>query len=240
MSAQKRKIAEILNLAKSEGRKELSELESKQVLAAWNIPVNRTQLAKDAEEAVKIAREIHYPVVLKIASPDILHKTDARGVMVGISSEIELQQAFNKIINNAREYKPDANILGVVVQEYIPPAREVIVGALQDPSFGATVMFGLGGVWVEVLKDVSFRLAPLSLDEAREMIEEVKGYPVLAGIRGSPPADIDATATLIQKVGQLAYEFPEIAELDINPVFVFDAGKGVVSADARIVLGEDK
>lgn len=240
MAAQKKKVTEILNSVKSKGRRELSELESKQVLAAWDIPVNRTYLAKDIEEAIKAAREIHYPVVLKIASPDILHKSDARGVIVGISSEIELQQAFDKIINNAREYKPDAKILGVNIQEYLPPAREVIVGALQDQSFGATVMFGLGGVWVEVLKDISFRLAPLSLEDAKEMIQEIKGYPVLAGIRGAPPADIEATAGLIQKVGQLAYEFPEIAELDINPVFVFDAGKGVISADARIVLGEGK
>ncbi|MEM4188573.1 MAG: acetate--CoA ligase family protein, partial [Candidatus Hadarchaeum sp.] len=211
-------------------------MESKSLLEAWGIPVNRTALARDVDEAVRIGREIRYPLVLKIASPDIIHKSDAKGVMVGISSELELRQAFNEIIKNAREYKPGARILGVTIQEYLPPAREVIVGAIQDPSFGATVMFGLGGIWVEVLKDISFRLAPLTIEEAKEMIKEIKGYPVLAGIRGTPPADIVAVASLIQKVGQLAYEFPEIAEMDLNPVFVFNEGKGAVAVDARIVL----
>lgn len=236
----KQRVLEILNSAKTENRRELSEIESKSLLEAWGIPVNRTALARDVDEAVRIGREIRYPLVLKIASPDIIHKSDAKGVMVGISSELELRQAFNEIIKNAREYKPGARILGVTIQEYLPPAREVIVGAIQDPSFGATVMFGLGGIWVEVLKDISFRLAPLTIEEAKEMIKEIKGYPVLAGIRGTPPADIEAVASLIQKVGQLAYEFPEIAEMDLNPVFVFNEGKGAVAVDARIVLGEGK
>ena len=236
----KKKVSEILDSAKSAGRRELSEIESKQLLAAWGIPTNRTVLAKDSDEAIRVARELHYPVVMKIASPDIIHKSDAKGVVVGINSELELSQSFNTMMENARAYKPNAKILGVTIQEYVPPAREVIVGALQDPSFGATVMFGLGGVWVEVLKDISFRLAPLSAEDAREMIQEIKGYPVLAGLRGAPPADIDATVNLLQKVGQLAYEFPEISELDINPVFVFDAGKGVIAVDGRIVLGDSK
>ncbi|MFH1821148.1 MAG: acetate--CoA ligase family protein [Methanobacteriota archaeon] len=240
MASPKKKVLEIISAAKSDKQLELSEINSKLLLEAWDIPVNRTVLAKDPEEAVKTAREIHYPVVMKIASPNIIHKTDAKGVMVGIGSELELRQAFNDIIKNARAYKPNARILGVTVQEYLPPAREIIVGALQDPSFGATVMFGLGGVWVEVLKDISFRLAPLSEEDARNMIQEIKGYPVLAGLRGTPPADIDAIVNLIQKVGQLAFEFPEISELDINPVFVFNKGKGVIAVDARIVLGERK
>lgn len=240
MTAEKRKVTEIINLVQNEGRRELLELEGKQVLAAWGIPVNRTELAKNSEEAVRIAREVHYPLVIKIASPNILHKSEAKGVKVGIASELELRQAFNEVVNNARAYSPNANILGVTIQEYLPPAREVVVGGLQDPSFGATVMFGLGGVWVEVLEDVSFRLAPLSAEDAREMIQEIKGYPVLAGTRGAPPADVDALVNIIQKVGQLMHEFPEIAELDINPVFAFQSGKGAVAADARIVLGEKK
>ncbi|MGQ9788664.1 MAG: acetate--CoA ligase family protein [Candidatus Hadarchaeaceae archaeon] len=240
MASNKQKISEILNSAKSENRRQLTEIESKLVLEVWGIPVSRTSLAKDVEEAVRIGREIHYPLVLKIASPDIIHKSDANGVMVGINSELELRQAFNEIIKNAREYKPDARILGVSIQEYLPPAREVIVGAIHDHTFGATVMFGLGGIWVEVLKDISFRLAPLSIEEATEMIKEIKGYPILAGLRGTPPADIGAIASIIQMVGQLAYEFPEIAEMDLNPVFVFNEGKGAVAVDARIVLGEGK
>lgn len=240
MAAAKKKVLEIISSARSENRRELSEIESKQLLEAWGIPVNKTVLAKDPDEAVRIAREIHYPLVAKIASPDILHKSDAKGVIVGIGSELELRQAFNDAVKNARVYKPNARILGVTIQEYLPPGREVIVGALQDPSFGATVMFGLGGVWVEVLKDISFRLAPVSPEDARDMVKEIKGYPVLAGIRGAPPADVDAIVDLIQKVGQLAYEVPEINELDINPIFVFNAGKGIMAVDARIVLGEVK
>ena len=145
MSAAKKKVAEIINLARKEGRSELLELESKQVLAAWGLPVKRTELAKDPDEAVRIAREIRYPLVIKIASPDIPRKSEARCVKIGIGSELELRQAFSEIVNNAREYKPDSTILGVTVQEYLPPTREVIVGALQDPSFGATVWFGLVG-----------------------------------------------------------------------------------------------
>lgn len=241
MAAAKKEVAEIINQVRGSGRHELLEMESKRVLTAWGVPVNRTELARDPAESVKIAREkIHYPLVIKISSPDILHKSEAKGVRVGISSELELRQAFNDVVSNARAYKPNANILGVTIQEYVPPAREVIVGALQDPSFGPTVMFGLGGVWVEVLKDISFRLAPVSADDAREMIQEIKGYPVLAGVRGTPPADVDALVDIIQKVSQLVHEFPEIAELDINPIFAFDAGKGAVAVDARIVIREGK
>lgn len=231
-------MAEIIELVRRDGRRELLETEAKQILTAWGVPVNRTELARDPADGVKIAREIHYPLVIKISSPDILHKSDAKCVRVGISSELEFRQAFGEVIDNARAYKPSAKILGITIQEYVPPAREVIIGALQDPSFGPTVMFGMGGVWVEVLKDISFRLAPVSPEDAREMIQEIKGYPVLAGFRGTPPADVDALADIIQKVGQLASEFPEIAELDINPIFVFEAGKGAVAVDARIVLRE--
>jgi acyl-CoA synthetase (NDP forming) len=238
MAAHK-KVAEILSSIRKNGRRELLEHESKQLIEAWGIPTTRVELASDATEAVKAARELKYPVVMKIASPDIIHKSDAGGVKVGLSSELEVRQAFKEIVDNARAYRPKAKILGVTIQEYVPHAREVIVGALQDPTFGATVMFGLGGVWVEALKDVSFRLAPLTADDAKEMISEIKGYPILGGIRGEPAADIDAIATVLQKVGQLAYEFPEISEMDINPLFVFDKGKGAIAIDARIILKEE-
>ena len=198
----------------------------------------RTELARDAAEAVRVARELKYPVVMKICSPDIIHKSDARGIKLGLGSELEVRQAFDEILANASTYKPGADIWGVTIQEYLPRAREVIVGTLQDPFFGATVMFGLGGVWVEVLKDISFRLAPLSAEDARGMIQEIKGYPILAGMRGEPPADTDALGEVLQKIGQLAYEFPDIAEMDVNPVFVFEKGKGAVAADARIILRE--
>ncbi len=240
LAAAKKNVTGILSSIRKEGRLELTELDSKRVLAAWGVPVNRTELARDLSEAVKVAREIRYPLVLKIASPDIIHKNEAKGVKVGLTSELELRQSFGELIDNVHAYKPDAKILGVTIQEYLPPAREVIVGALQDPSFGATVMFGLAGVWAEVLKDISFRLAPLNAEDAREMIQEIKGYPVLAGIQRAPPADINALVDIIQKVGQLAHEFPEITEIDLNPIFAFDDGKGAVTADARIVLGRNK
>ncbi len=240
LAATKKKVTEILSSIRKEGRLELTELDSKRVLAAWGVPVNRTELARDLSEAVKAAREIRYPLVLKIASPDIIHKSEAKGVKVGLTSELELRQSFGELIDNVRAYKPDAKILGVTIQEYLPPAREVIVGALQDPSFGATVKFGLAGVLAEVLKDISFRLAPLNAEDAREMIQEIKGYPVLAGIQRTPPADINALVDIIQKVGQLAHEFPEITEIDLNPIFAFNDGKGAVTADARIVLGRGK
>ncbi len=240
MVAAKKKVVEIIHLAGKNDKYELLELESKQVLAAWGVPVNRTELARDLGEAIRIAREIHYPLAIKVASPDIPSKSEAKGVRVGISSELELRQAFGEIVNNVREYKPDADIIGVTVQEYLPPAREVIVGALQDPSFGATVRFSLAGFWADVFNDFSFRLAPLSVEDAREMIQEIKGYPVLEGIRGESPADVNALAGIIQKVGQLAHEFPEINKLDIDPIFTFEAGKGAIAADARIVLGRSK
>jgi acyl-CoA synthetase (NDP forming) len=235
-----KKVAEILSSIRKQGRRELLEHESKQVLVAWGIPTTRVELARDSGEAVKAARELKYPVVLKVASPNIIHKTDAGGVRVGLSSELEVRRAFREIMDNARAYKPKAKIIGVTIQEYYPSAREVIVGTVQDPTFGATVMFGLGGIWVEALKDVSFRLAPLTATDAREMISEIEGYPILAGIRGEPEADINAIVDIIQKAGELAHKFPGIAEMDINPIFVFDRGKGATAIDARVILKEEE
>ena len=230
----KEKVAELLAEVREEERRELMEHESKRVLAVWGIPVNRTELARDLNEALEKANQIGYPVVLKIASPDIIHKSEAKGIEVGLRSEIDLRRSFNSIIENVRSFKSDAKILGVTVQEHLPPAREVIVGTFQDPTFGATVMFGLGGIWVEVLKDVSFRLPPLDAREAEDMIKEIKGYPLLAGVRGEPPVDVGALIDIIQKAGGLAYEFPDIKEMDMNPIFAFE--KGAVAADARIIL----
>lgn len=240
MTSEKKKVAEIIKLTKERGRSELLELESKQLLAAWGVPVNRTELAKDRGEAIRIARDVHYPLVMKIASPDVPRKGAVNCVKVGIGSEIELRQAFDEIINNALSHKPNANILGVTVQEYLPPAHEVIIGAEQNPSFGAVVRFSLAKLWADVLNDFSFRLAPLNQEDAREMVQEVKGYPVLEGNRGGPPADVDALVDMIQKVGQLVHEYPEIVGLEIDPAFVFEAGKGAVVADARIVVRREE
>jgi acyl-CoA synthetase (NDP forming) len=234
----KEEIVEILNTAREQNRRELTEYESKRVLSAWDIPTTRTELARNVLEAVRAARRLKYPVVMKIASPDILHKSDAGGVVTGLRSELEVRQIFNQIMANARDYRKDAVVWGVTVQEYLPQAREVIIGTLQDPSFGPTLMFGLGGILVEVLKDVSFRLAPVSAEDAREMIQEIKGFSILKGIRGEPPADIQALVDILQKVGRLASEFEEISEIDINPVFVFEEGRGAMAVDARLILKE--
>jgi len=229
-------VAEILASVKKEGRRELLEHEAKSVLTAWGIPVNRTELVRTKEEALEAANSIGYPVNVKICSPDILHKSDARGVKVGINSGEELKHAFDEIMENARAYRSDARILGVTVSEYVPPAREVIVGGMKDPTFGPTLMFGLGGVWVEVLRDVSFRVAPIDRVDAEEMIREIKGYPILEGVRGEPKADIDALVDILLKAGRLTYEFQEIEEMDINPIFTFEEGRGAKAVDARFIL----
>jgi len=234
------KIAELLKSAKKQSRRELMEHESKQVLSSWGVPTTRIELATNASEAVEIARKLGYPVVMKIASPDILHKTDADGVKLGLNSEPEVRRAFEQITFSAGMYKGDARIFGVTVQEYIPPAREVIIGLMQDGDFGPTLMFGLGGIWVEVLRDVSFSPAPVSEEDAREMIQEIKGYPILEGTRGEAPADISALVDILQKIGRLALEFGNIAEIDLNPVFAFEDSKGARVVDARIILKQKR
>lgn len=236
----KEKIKELLKSVREQNRRKLTEYESKQVLSAWEIPTTRVELARNILETVRAARRLKYPVVLKIASPDIPCKSDARGIRVGLSSELEVRQAFTQITSNARAYKEDADIWGVTVQEYIPQARETIVDLIQDHTFGPTLMFGLGGVWVEALRDVSFRLAPISEDDAREMIQEIKGYSVLKGMHGEAPADIDALVDILQKVGRLAVEFEDISEISLNPVFVLDEGRGAKAVDAQMTLREAK
>lgn len=234
----KKEISKILDSAIDDERNTLTEYESKKVLSNWEIPVTETRLATTKIEAVNAARELKYPVVMKISSPDIIHKSDIEGVQVGLTSEIEVRHAFDDIISNAKSYNENAEIQGVVVQKYVPDAREVVAGIIQDQSFGPTVMFGLGGVWVEVLEDVSFRLAPLSEKDAREMIEETTGYPVLSGERGRTPADIEVIVDILQKISQLPTDFEKISEIDLNPIFVLDKGQGAQVIDAQIILKE--
>lgn len=231
-------IQEIIKSTREDERTELTEYESKQLLSAWEIPTTKTRLAGNKLEAVRAARIIKYPVVAKIASPEILHKSDVGGVKVGLASEIEVRHAFDDIIANTKAQYPDAETWGVTVQEFIPQGKEVIIGVTQDPSFGPTLMFGLGGIWVEVLEDVSFRLPPISDEEAHKMIQEIKGYTTLIGARGGSPADIDALSDVLQKTSQLVMEIDQISEIDLNPVFVLDEGEGAKAADARIILKE--
>ncbi|MDB5865209.1 MAG: coA-binding domain protein [Betaproteobacteria bacterium] len=214
---------------------DVAEYDAKRILAEYGIPVTQEALALSADEALKAAKRIGYPVAIKIQSPDIPHKTEAKAVRLGITDDAALRAGFDEVIANAKAYKADAKIEGVLVQEMVKGGTEAILGVTNDPLFGPAVMFGLGGIFAEVLKDVSFRLAPVTKSVAREMIEEIKGYPVLAGARGQAPADIDALADAIVKLSALAIDLKDsLAELDINPLFVMEKGKGVKAADALI------
>jgi acyl-CoA synthetase (NDP forming) len=209
----------------------LTEGECKEVLQGIGIAVTREGLAASAREAVDLARQIGYPVVLKIASPDIAHKTEVGGIRLGLDSDKEVRRAYSEIIAAAKAARPDALIRGVLVQEMVSGGIEVIVGTTEDPVFGPVVMFGLGGVFVEALKDVSFRIVPIVRHDAAEMVREIKGFRVLQGMRGRPPADLEAIEDVILKVSRLVEAWGgRIRELDINPLIVFPQGAKVVDA----------
>ena len=224
----------IINQAKKEGRKALLESEAKTICTEYSIPVTKFSLAKNEKQAASQADQIGYPIVLKIVSPDIIHKTEAGGVMVNLKNAAEVAAGYKKIIENAAKYKPDANIVGVLVQEMVPQSTEVIVGAVKDPQFGQTIMFGLGGIFVELLKDVNFRVAPITADDAKEMIMGLKAFPLLNGYRNTQPADIDALVAIICSTSRLIMDHPEIKELDLNPIMAYP--KGAKTVDARIIL----
>jgi len=208
------------------------------IARAYGLPTPSSGLARDLASAKKLAAEIGYPVAVKIASPDILHKSDIGGIRLGITSDDELAAAYEAVIAAARDRMPDADVWGVTVQQMAPTGREVIVGVDRDPQFGPLLMFGLGGVYVEVLRDVTFRLCPVSPEEAREMITEIRAFGLLRGARGQAPADIDAIVDVLVRVSALAVEFPQITEMDINPLIVLDRGGGAIAADIRIGIGE--
>jgi acetate---CoA ligase (ADP-forming) subunit beta len=225
---------EIIKQAKGEGRKVLLEPEAKAVFAEYGIPVTKSLLARNEKDASVMAEQIGFPVVLKIVSPDIIHKTEAGGVLVNLKTSAEVSAGYRKILENADKYKQDAKVLGVLVAEMALQSTEVIVGGLKDPQFGQTVMFGLGGIFVELLKDVSFRVAPLTEEDAKDMITQLKAYPLLVGYRKTPPADIDALVSIICNTSRLMMEHPEIKELDLNPIMAYP--KGAKTVDARIIL----
>jgi len=227
-------VSEIFNKAKKEGRKFLLEPEAKTVCIEYGIPTTKFSLAEDAAESAEFAEEIGYPVVLKIVSPDILHKSDVGGVVVNIKDAKDVRNAYKQIMYNVKKHKPDAVTVGVLVQEMAPQSTEIIVGATKDPQFGPTLMFGLGGVFVEILKDVAFRIAPLTKREAREMISEVKAYPLLRGYRNVPPADLEAIVEILLNTSKLVMDHEQIKELDLNPIMVYE--KGAKTVDARIIL----
>ena len=228
------RTSEIINKAYKNKRKFLLEPEAKTVCMEYDIPVTKFKVAKNEAEAVKFSEELGYPVVLKVVSPDVIHKSDVGGVIVNLKTTEDVKNAYKQILENVKKHKPKAKIVGVLIQEMAPSSTEVIVGAIKDPQFGPALMFGLGGIFVEVLKDVTFRVAPVTEDEAREMITEVKAYPLLKGYRNLPPADIETIVKIIQNTSRLVMEHQEIKELDLNPIMVYE--KGAKTVDARIIL----
>ncbi|MBA3596327.1 MAG: acetate--CoA ligase family protein [Methylibium sp.] len=234
MSKDKAKVRKILDAVKAAGRDSLTAPEGKLVCDAYGIAVPQEGVAANAAEAQKLAAAMGFPVVMKIVSPDILHKTEAGGVIVGVKSADEAAKGYDTIIANAKKYKADAQILGVQVQQMLKGGQEVIIGAVTDDSFGKLVAFGLGGVLVEVLKDITFRLAPATKEDAFSMLDGIQAAEMLKGVRGSDPVDREALAKLIVGVSELVTDFPEISELDLNPVFA--SKDSAIAADVRIVV----
>jgi acetate---CoA ligase (ADP-forming) subunit beta len=224
----------IIKDTKSQGRVLLTEIEAKQVIKEIGISTVETRLAKSQKESVEISSTIGFPVVLKIASPDITHKTDAGGVKVGLKNSTEVKKAYGEIMASVRQKYPQAKIEGVSVQSMARPGIEIIIGMFKDSQFGPVIMFGLGGIFVEVLKDVSFRLIPILKRDAEEMIKEIKGYALLQGYRGQEPAYIPSLVDVLLKVSALVEKTPEIKEIDLNPVFAYK--DSALAVDARIVL----
>lgn len=227
-------IASIIDKAKSEGRTILSEVEAKQILEEAGIKTAGARLAATREEAVQVAQELGFPVVLKVVSPQITHKSDVGGVKLNLGSPEEVGAAFDEIMASAQRAEPKATIEGVSVQRMARPGVEVIIGMTKDPQFGPVLMFGLGGVLVEVLKDVAFRVVPLTPRDARQMVREIKGFPILEGYRGQEPADLEALERILVRLSAFAEEHSEIEEMDLNPIFAYK--DDAVAVDARIVL----
>jgi acetyltransferase len=228
---------EIIAKARADGRDSLTEIEAKQVFSAYGLLVTNTQLSKSEEDAVALAKKVGFPIVMKIVSPDILHKSDAGGVKVNIKDEAGVRAAYNTIMTNAKAYKATANIHGIAIQEMAPMGTEVILGSVNDPTFGPTIMFGLGGIFVEVLKDVTFRVAPVTEEQAMEMFSEIKAAAILAGARGEAPRDRKALATTVSKYATMIMDLQdEVAESDANPVLVYEEKQGLKVVDARIIL----
>jgi len=224
---------EISRLRK-EGRIQLTEVEAKNILCQAGIPIVEARLACSKKEAISVSKEIGFPVAMKIVSPDISHKSDAGGVKLGMENLTRVGHVYTEMMASVKKTYPQARIDGVSVQEMAPPGVEVIIGLTKDPQFGPLLMFGLGGILVEVLKDVAFRIVPVSRKDARDMIAEIKGYPMLKGYRGQEPVDIPFLEELIVKVSEFVEMNPEVKELDLNPIFAYKSG--ALAVDARIIL----
>ncbi len=232
----RQEAAGIIGACLEAGRTHIGELEGIGILASYGFNVLPTRLATSADEAAVIAAEIGFPVVLKIVSPQIVHKSDAGGVVIGLREEAEVRHAYEKIVHGAQAFDPRAHIEGVLVQQLASPGREVILGLKRYPVFGPLIMFGIGGIFVEVFQDVTFRLAPIGRNAARRMVREIKGYKLLQEFRGKPKADIETLEKMLVNLSALSINHPEITELDINPLLVHADGKGATAADCRIIL----
>jgi acetyltransferase len=236
LDVDRKAVEEVFRKVREEGRLTIGDFEARAILTAYGFNIPRSELARDSDEAVRLAGEIGYPIVLKIASPDILHKTDVGGVRVGLRNAQEVRDAFDLMVYRAERYVPGARIWGCLVQEMTPPGLEVLVGMNRDPQFGPLVTFALGGIYVEILKDATFRVAPFSEEEAFEMLGELRARALLDGVRGKPPVDKEKIVDTLLRIGQLVQDFPEIVELDINPLMVFEKGQGASAIDMRLVL----
>jgi acetyltransferase len=227
----------VFEKARTENRLTIGDAESRTILHAYGLRIPRSDLAETSEQATLLAGKIGFPVVLKIASPDILHKTDIGGVKVGLQNSEDVRDAFELMVYRAQRYLPEARIWGCLVQEMAPSGGlEVLVGMNRDPQFGPLVTFGLGGIYVEILRDVTFRVAPFSCQEAEEMLMQIRAHALLDGVRGQPPMDKTAIVDTLLRISQLVQDFPEIIELDINPLMVYHQGEGALALDMRLVL----
>lgn len=229
-------IKQIIDTSVNENRSVLTEIESKQILLHLGIPVPEFFLATSAIEAVEHAREIGFPVVLKIVSPEIVHKSDANGVKLNLKNEEEVKEAYQTMIRDAKEYDSNARIIGTSVQKMMSGGTEVIIGMNRDKVFGPVLLFGLGGIFVELLKDVSMRVLPLAEQDIESMFSEITASKILTGYRGSKPVDVESLKDIIRKVADFSQDFPEISEFELNPVLVQEVGGGAIALDARIIL----
>ncbi|MCC4767767.1 acetyl-CoA synthetase [Methanosarcina sp. DH1] len=228
-------VTRIFEAARAKNRHILG-LEAFDILKAYGIPVIKTRFAKTAEEAIIAAEEIGYPLVMKVVSPQISHKSDIGGIKLSLQNAAEVKTAYQDMIDNIQKKLPDAYLEGVQLQPMLSGGKEVILGMVHDPTFGPMLMFGLGGIYIEILKDIQFAIVPVDEREAREMITGIKTYPLLAGVRGEKPSDINALVDIILRVSNLVCDFPEIKEFEINPMMVFEKGKGALAVDLRLIL----
>ncbi|MEW6377515.1 MAG: acetate--CoA ligase family protein [Thermodesulfobacteriota bacterium] len=226
-------VSVIFKAVREQGRNNLLETKSRELLIGYGIKLPEARLAKDPKEAMRTAKELGCPVAMKVVSPDIIHKSDAGGVKLGVEQP-QVEKAFEEIIRNAENVTQRSRTLGVLISPMVPPGQECIVGMIRDRQFGPVLMFGLGGIFVEVMKDVSFRVAPLAKEDINEMVESIKGYKILTGIRGKKPKDINAIKDIIEKVSQIVIDHPEIQEIDLNPIIVHEKGASIV--DSRVII----